>query len=52
MGNMDKKNDSQFGAQKGLGGSEEKEVLVVKMASLKAGIFYFLLKQTNQPTSV
>lgn len=39
MGNMDKKRLSQCGeAQKGLGDSEEIENLVMKMASLKAGI--------------
>ena len=45
-----KKKDSQCGAQKGLGESQEKEALVVKMASLKAGIFNFPFQPTNQPT--
>lgn len=44
---------SQCGeVQEGLGESEEKEVLVVKMASLKAGIFNSLSKNQNKQTKL
>lgn len=45
MPNGYKRRHSQCEAQKGLGKSEEKEVLVVKMVLLKAEIFKSLLKK-------
>lgn len=45
MPNGYKRRPSQYEAQKGLGKSEEKEVLVVKMVLLKAEIFKSLLKK-------
>lgn len=45
MPNGYKRRLSQYEAQKGLGKSEEKEVLVVKMVLLKAEIFKSLLKK-------
>lgn len=43
IANGDKRSPSQCEAQKGLGKSEDREVLVVKMVPLKAEIFNSLL---------